>query len=95
MYVCMYIWMHVPLCVFVSVNRKGEGGFMKGFLVVSSGRLRPPVLMRTSVSLHSPKWLPLHIATAVLGENCEGHWPPPLSLSKKRLIFHGAQSSHL
>lgn len=68
---------------------------MKGFLVVCSGRLRPPVLTRTGVSLHSPPWLPLHVAAAVLGGNCEGHWPPPLRLTKKKLIFHGAQSSHL
>jgi len=67
---------------------------MKGFLVVCSGRLRPPVLMSTGVSLHSPPWLPLHVAAAVLGENWEGQWPPPLRLWKKKLIFHCAQSSH-
>lgn len=62
---------------------------MKGFLVVCSGR--PPVLTRTRVSLRGPPWLPLH----VLGENCEGHWPPPRGPLKKNLIFHNAQSSHL
>ena len=40
---------------------------MKGFLVVCSGRLRPPVLTRTGVSLHSPpQQMPLRVVTAVL-----------------------------
>lgn len=85
---CVCAWLHV--CnVFVRVNKRGrEWGFMKGFLVVCSGRLRPPMLMRTGVSLHSPPMVaPPCSRAAVLGENCEGHRPPPWRPLKKKLIF--------
>lgn len=69
---------------------------MKGLLVVCSGRLRPPVLTRTGVSLHSPPVVaPACSGCCFGGKIMKVTGLPPWRLSKKKLIFHGAQSSHL